>query len=159
MRTYYNKYDSIFQFMWCHIPINMMPYSNKYDAIPICRTHARTEPVRTPKFSSDNASDKRQFCRLSLALSLPVRSHPMVCDQSKYIILYNKNIFICIYISKPHWGGGVASISPQSLHPPPPAPISDWMSSRRAKHANKSNLPLRAPVRSTEKILFCTGLY
>ena len=24
---------------------------------------ARTEPVRTPKFSSDNASDKRQFCR------------------------------------------------------------------------------------------------
>ena len=51
-----------------------MPYSNEYDAIPICRTHARTEPVRTPKFSSDNASDKRQFCRLSLALSLPVRS-------------------------------------------------------------------------------------
>ena len=33
---------------------------------------ARTEPVRTPKFSSDNTSDKRQFCRLSL----PVRSHP-----------------------------------------------------------------------------------
>ena len=37
---------------------------------------ARTEPVRTPKFSSDNARGKRQFCRLSLALSLPVRSHP-----------------------------------------------------------------------------------
>ena len=53
----------------------MMSYSNIYDAIPICRTHARTEPVRTPKFSSDNASDKRQFCHLSLALSLPVRSH------------------------------------------------------------------------------------
>ena len=55
----------------------MMSYSNIYDVIPICRTHARTEPVRTPKFLSDNASDKRQFCRLSLALSLPVRSHPM----------------------------------------------------------------------------------
>ena len=53
-----------------------MSYSNIYDVIPICRTHARTEPVRTPKFSSDNASDKRQLCRLSLALSLPVRSHP-----------------------------------------------------------------------------------
>ena len=49
----------------------MMSYSNIYDAIPICRTHARTEPVRTPKFSTDE-SDKRQFCRLSL----PVRSHP-----------------------------------------------------------------------------------
>ena len=55
---------------------NKMSYSNKYDAIPICRAHARTEPVCTPKFLSDNASDKRQFCRLSLALSLPVRSHP-----------------------------------------------------------------------------------
>ena len=54
----------------------MMSYFNEYDAIPICRMHARTEPVRTPKFSSGNASDKRQFCRLSLALSLPVRSHP-----------------------------------------------------------------------------------
>ena len=42
----------------------MMSYFNIYDAIPICRTHARTEPVRAHKFSSDNASDKRQFCRL-----------------------------------------------------------------------------------------------
>ena len=41
----------------------MMSYSNKYDAIPICRTHARTEPVRTPKFSSDNACDKIVACR------------------------------------------------------------------------------------------------
>ena len=40
----------------------MMPYSNEYNAIPICRTHARTEPVRTPKFSSDNASDKIVVC-------------------------------------------------------------------------------------------------
>ena len=36
MTAYSNKYDSIFQFMRCHIPINMMPHSNKYDAnIPI----------------------------------------------------------------------------------------------------------------------------
>ena len=49
MMSYSNKYDVIFQYI--------------YDAIPICRTHARTEPVRTPKFSSDNASDKRQFWR------------------------------------------------------------------------------------------------
>ena len=41
----------------------MMSYSNKYDAIPICRRHARTEPVRTPKFSSDNACDKIVACR------------------------------------------------------------------------------------------------
>ena len=41
----------------------MMSYSNVYDAIPICRTTARTEPVRKPKFSRDKASDKRQFCR------------------------------------------------------------------------------------------------
>ena len=57
-----------------------MLYSNEYDAIPICRTHARTEPVRTPKFSSDHASDKRQFCRLSLALSLPIGCvHTLIC--------------------------------------------------------------------------------
>ena len=48
MMSYSNKY---------------MPYSNEYDAIPICRTHARTEPVRTPKFSSDNACDKIVACR------------------------------------------------------------------------------------------------
>ena len=58
-----------------------MSYSNIYDAIPICRTHARTEPVRTPKFSIDNASDKRQFCRTH-ALSLPARSYPKA-GQSK----------------------------------------------------------------------------
>ena len=71
-----------------------MSYSNIYDAIPICRTHARTEPVRAPKFSSDNASDKRQFCRLSLALSLPVRSHPYSVDYAKLHIipkLFNEN--------------------------------------------------------------------
>ena len=44
---------------------------------------ARTEPVRTPKFSSDNASNKRQFCRLSLALSLPVRLHPKARSRPK----------------------------------------------------------------------------
>ena len=43
----------------------------------VARTHGA---VRTPKFSSDNASDKRQFCRLSLALSLPVRSHLSLAD-------------------------------------------------------------------------------
>ena len=70
----------------------MMSYSNEYDATPICRTHARTEPVRTPKFSSDNASDKRQFCRLSLALSLPVRSHPITSAQIiNYYILIIEN--------------------------------------------------------------------
>ena len=52
--------------------MNMMPYLFV----------ARTEPVRTSKFSSGNASDKRQFCRLSLALSLPVRS-PLVRDSEK----------------------------------------------------------------------------
>ena len=46
----------------------MMSYSNIYDVISICRTHARTEPVRTPKFSSDNASDncdKIVACRVA----------------------------------------------------------------------------------------------
>ena len=93
--SYSNKYDAIFQWIWCHIPINMMSYSNKYDAIfqwIWCHTylsHARTEPVRTPKFSSDNASDKRQFYRLSHALSLPVRSHP---KQHKSIHKQHKSI-------------------------------------------------------------------
>ena len=41
-----------------------MSYSNKYDATPICRTHARNLcDVRTPKFSSDNACDKIVACR------------------------------------------------------------------------------------------------
>ena len=50
-----------------------MPYSNEYDAIPICRTHARMEPVWTPQILT--RACVRQFCRLSHALSLPVRSH------------------------------------------------------------------------------------
>ena len=41
----------------------MMSYSNIYGAIPICLTHALTEPVRTLKFSSDNACDKIVACR------------------------------------------------------------------------------------------------
>ena len=57
MMPYPKKYDVI------PILINMMSYSNIYDAIPICRTQARTEPVRTPKFSSDNACDKIVACR------------------------------------------------------------------------------------------------
>ena len=61
----------------------MMLYSNIYDAIPIRRTHARN--LYTPKFSRDNASDKRQFCRLSLALSLPVRSHPYTETVTEFI--------------------------------------------------------------------------
>ena len=35
---------------------------------------ARTEPVRKPKFSSDNACDK--IVARTHALSLPVRPHP-----------------------------------------------------------------------------------
>ena len=48
----------------------MMPYSNEYDAIPICRTHGAC--VNTPNFDAC----VRQFCRLSHALSLLVRSYP-----------------------------------------------------------------------------------
>ena len=66
--------------------MNMIPYSNEYDAIPICRTHARTEPVRTPKFSSDNACDKIVACRTH-ALSLPLRSHPKVLISNAYLNL------------------------------------------------------------------------
>ena len=34
----------------CHILINMMLYSNEYDAIPICRTHGAC--VNTPNFDA-----------------------------------------------------------------------------------------------------------
>ena len=68
----------------------MMLYSNIYDAI-LYLSHTRTEPVRAPKFSSANASDKRQFCRLSLALSLPVRSHPKTtCNRMLNPIIFCK---------------------------------------------------------------------
>ena len=78
----------------------MMSYSNIYDAIPIL-SHARTEPVRTPKFSSDNASDKRQFCRLSLALSLPVRSHPKTDVIDPFLVLKHLLIICCSIKAEP----------------------------------------------------------
>ena len=45
----------------------MFSYSNIYDAIPICRTHARTEHVRKHKFF------KRQRERQATILSLVAR--------------------------------------------------------------------------------------
>ena len=61
----------------------MMPYSSEYDAIPICRTHGAC--VNTPNF------DKRQFCRLSLALwleNLGVRTGS-VRATNRYGVIYN----------------------------------------------------------------------
>ena len=44
--------------------MNMMPYSNEYDAIPICRTHARSLCVH-PNFQATTraTSDKIVACR------------------------------------------------------------------------------------------------
>ena len=64
---YSNKYDATFQYI-CHILINMMPYSNIYDAIPICRTHARSLCVHpnfqaTTRATSDNFVACGSRCR------------------------------------------------------------------------------------------------
>ena len=61
----------------------MMPYPNKYDvartehARSLCvRTHARTELMRTPKFSSDNACDKIVACRTHARVVAPCAFTP-----------------------------------------------------------------------------------
>ena len=61
MMPYPNKYDVI-------ILINTMSYSNIYDAIPICRTHARSLCVHpnfqaTTRATSDNFVACRSRCR------------------------------------------------------------------------------------------------
>ena len=119
--SYSNKYDVIFQYIWCHILIYMMSYSNIYDVIfqyiwchiPIymmsylfvARTHEAC--AYTQIFKRQRASDKRQFCRLSL----PVRSHPYkkasVCHRDSQIkklnvILRNHPIFVWISIVVAH---------------------------------------------------------
>ena len=50
--SYSNKYDAIFQWIWCHIPMNMMPYlfvARTHGACVACRSRCRSLCVHTLK--------------------------------------------------------------------------------------------------------------
>ena len=64
----------------------MMPYSNKYNAIPICRTHIAC--VNTPNFDACVRATTRarthasKFIVCAFKFHSFKRSHPFVCERT-----------------------------------------------------------------------------
>ena len=76
---------------------NMMPHSNEYDTIPICRTHARSLCEKPQIFDACVHADKRQFLSLVARVVASCAYTPKDVFPPSHSIQFNSIQFFVIH--------------------------------------------------------------